>query len=173
MSRLSTLSPADAPDKARALLADIAERHGSVGPMIATMAHSPALLQGYLELSRAMKRLKLPRTLSEKISLAVQEWLGCALCLEAHTTAGRAAGLTDTDITMARQGLSVDDRETALLSFATRVLAEPFTITDDDLTDLRAHGWNDRVIADTVGLVALNQLTGSFNLVAGLEPDES
>jgi hypothetical protein len=30
--------------------------------------------------------------------------------------------------------------------------------------------WSDRVLADVVGLVALNQLTGSFNLVAGLEP---
>ena len=29
---------------------------------------------------------------------------------------------------------------------------------------------SDRVLADVVGLVALNQLTGSFNLVAGLEP---
>jgi hypothetical protein len=27
-----------------------------------------------------------------------------------------------------------------------------------------------RVLADVVGLVALNQLTGAFNLVAGLEP---
>ncbi|MGK4593762.1 hypothetical protein [Amycolatopsis sp. w19] len=43
----------------------------------------------------------------------------------------------------------------------------------EDLTrtaELRRHGWSDQHIADTVGLVALNLLTGSFNLVAGLEP---
>jgi hypothetical protein len=38
-----------------------------------------------------------------------------------------------------------------------------------DTTDA-THGWSDRVLADVVGLVALNQLTGAFNLVAGLEP---
>jgi hypothetical protein len=35
---------------------------------------------------------------------------------------------------------------------------------------LRAHGWRDRDVLDVVGLVALNVLTGSFNLVAGIEP---
>jgi hypothetical protein len=54
-----------------------------------------------------------------------------------------------------------------------RVLTEPSTIADDDLAELRLHGWSDRIIADVVGLVALNQLTGAFNLVAGLEPNET
>jgi AhpD family alkylhydroperoxidase len=134
------------------------------------MAHSPALLQGYLELSRAMKRSVLPRPLSEKVSLAVQEWIGCALCLAAHTAAGRAAGLSDTDIDLARQGSATDAREAALITFAVRVLTEPASITDTDVAELRGHGWSDRILADVVGLVALNQLTGSFNLVAGLEP---
>ncbi|WP_310973750.1 MULTISPECIES: hypothetical protein [unclassified Amycolatopsis] len=30
------------------------------------------------------------------------------------------------------------------------------------------HGWSDRVLADAVALLSLNQLTGSFNLLAGL-----
>ena len=57
-----------------------------------------------------------------------------------------------------------------MISFAVRVLVEPAALTDDDLAALRAHGWSERTQADVVGLVALNQLTGSFNLVAGLEP---
>ncbi len=117
-----------------------------------------------------MKRSALPRALSEKVSLAVQKWIGCALCLAAHTAAGSAAGLSDTDIALARQGTARDAREAALLTYAVRVLAEPSSITDADLVELRSHGWSDRVLADVAGLVALNQLTGSFNLVAGLEP---
>jgi AhpD family alkylhydroperoxidase len=140
--------------------------------MVRTMAHSPALLQGYLDLSRAMKRVKLPRPLGEKLSLAVQEWIGCDYCLAAHAEAGRAAGLTETDITLARQGTATDAREAALVAFAVRVLAEPNSITSDDVTGLREHGWNDRVIAEVVGLVSLNLLTGAFNLVAGIEPTQ-
>jgi AhpD family alkylhydroperoxidase len=172
MPRLRALDPDQATSTAKTLLGGIVERHGDAGPMVRTMAHSPALLQGYLELSRAMKRTALPRPLSEKISLAVQEWLGCALCLQAHTAAARKAGVSDADIALARQGSATDAREATLITYAMRVLTEPSTITDDDIAELRRNGWSDRIIADVVGLVALNQLTGAFNLVAGLEPDE-
>jgi AhpD family alkylhydroperoxidase len=170
MPRLRALDLEHATGTARTLLAGIIDRHGEAGPMVRTMAHSPALLQGYLELSRAMKRSAVPRPLSEKISLAIQEWLGCALCLEAHSAAGRAVGLTEIDIALARQGTATDAREAALITYAMRVLTEASTLTDADVEELRGHGWNDRVLADIVGLVALNQLTGAFNLVAGLEP---
>jgi AhpD family alkylhydroperoxidase len=166
---MTTVDPADAPGNSQELLKPIIERHGSAGAMVATMAHSPALLQGYLDLSWAMKRVKLPRTLSEKISLALQEWLGCSVCLAAHTDAGRRAGLNETDITLAKQGSATDLREAALIAFAMRVLAEPASISDQDVAALRGLGWDDRILADTVGLVALNHMTGSFNLVAGLE----
>jgi AhpD family alkylhydroperoxidase len=170
MRRLVPLEPADAPGKSKELLNDILDRRGSVGEMVATMAHSPALLEGYLNFSRAMKRVKLPRALSEKVSLAVQEWIGCGTCLQAHVEAGRAAGLSEADIALARQGTSTDAREAALIAVAVRVLAEPSSLTDADVADLRAHGWSDRIIAEIVGVVTLNLLTGAFNLLAGLQP---
>lgn len=170
MSRLDPLDPDHAPSTSRTLLAEIIDRRGDAGPMVRTMAHSPALLQGYLQLSRAMRRVALSRPLSEKISIAVQEWIGCALCQAAHVAAGRAAGLTETDIALAREATAIDARDAALLTYAVRVLTEPDSLTDTDIAELRAHGWTDRDLGDVVGLVALNQLTGSFNLVAGLEP---
>ncbi|MEU2237998.1 alkylhydroperoxidase [Streptomyces sp. NPDC018338] len=170
--RLTALTPEQAPGRAREVLSDIVERHGSVGEMVSTMAHSPALLDGYLSLSRAMKRVKIPRALSEKLSLAVQEWIGCGTCREAHVSAGRAAGLSDTDIALARQGTSTDPREAALIGLALKVLAEPGSLSDDDVTEVRAHGWSDRVIAEVVGVVTLNLLTGAFNLLAGIQPEK-
>lgn len=172
MPRLTALTPEQARPAAQTLLADIVERHGEAGRMVRTMAHSPAVLQGYLELSRAMKRSSVPRPLSEKISLAVQEWLGCSLCLSAHAAAGRALGLTETDVALARQGTAADARDAAVITFAMQVLTEPAAVADDDVATLRAHGWSDRTLADVIGLVALNQLTGAFNLIAGLEAEE-
>ncbi len=82
MARLRPLDPDQAPSTARDLLGGIVARHGDAGPMVRTMAHSPAVLQGYLELSRAMKRSAIARPLSEKISLAVQE---CSAARSAST----------------------------------------------------------------------------------------
>ncbi|MFI6496772.1 carboxymuconolactone decarboxylase family protein [Nonomuraea typhae] len=170
MRRLTALQPEQAPARSREILTEIIERRGPAGEMISTMAHSPALLEGYLAFSRAMKRVKIPRPLAEKISLAVQEWIGCAMCRQAHEQAALAAGLSEQDVKLARQGASTDAREAALIGVAVRVLVEPASFTDEDVAMLRAHGWSDRIIAEVVGLVTLNLLTGAFNLLTGIEP---
>ncbi|MBN6052482.1 hypothetical protein JYK22_11120, partial [Nonomuraea sp. RK-328] len=65
-----------------------------------------------------------------------------------HSAGAKAAGLSDADIALARQGTSADPREAALIGVAVRVLAEPSSITDQDVADLRAPGWSDRIIAE-------------------------
>ena len=149
-------------------------RRGPLGPMIRGMANSSALLRGYLELSRAMKRSHLDRRVSERVSLAVQEWLGCDYCLAAHTEAARNLGLSEPDIELARQGTATDAKVAALVAFAQQVAAAPSELSDEQVAALRELGWRDEQVADVVGLVALNVLTGSFNLVAGIHrPSES
>ncbi|KWX20513.1 alkylhydroperoxidase [Mycolicibacterium wolinskyi] len=171
MPRFSRLTPDTAVGAARDLLADLVSRHGHVGDMVATMAHSPAVLGGYLQLSRAMKRAKLDRTISERISIAVQERQGCGLCLESHIAAARAIGVDTGEIERARAGTSDDPAIAAIIALALQIYREPTAITDEQITRLRAHGYSDREITDVVGIVALNILTGAFNLVAGLKSD--
>lgn len=172
-SRFRAHTPASAVGRARDALDSLWQRHGGdVGVMTRTMAGSPSLLEGYLELSRAMKRSTLPRPVSELVSLAIQQRLECALCLASHTAAARAAGVSDADITLARAGTATDPAVAALLAFAVMVHATPAAVTADVIDGLRHSGFTDRQLLDVVGLVALNHLTGSFNLVAGLEPSE-
>ncbi|MEO2109291.1 MAG: cation transporter [Actinomycetota bacterium] len=152
-------------------LAELESRHGQVGAMVATMANSPTVVAGYLDLSRAVKRTKLPRTVTERISLAVQEHLGCQLCLQAHTDAARSAGLDEDEIALARAGTSADPDIAPIVRFGRQVLVGPSWITDADVDELRGLGLRDRDVLDIVALVSLNVLTGTFNLVAGLEPD--
>ena len=167
--------PAHTPDtatgKAADLLGDIVGRTGSAGVMVRTMAGSPSMLGGYLELSKAMKRSRLDRAISERISLAVQARLGCALCLEAHTAGARAAGVSDTEIALAKQGTSADPAIAAIVAYGQQVDTDPASVTAETIDELRALGYRDRDLLDVVALVALNVLTGTFNLVTGLEPE--
>ena len=167
-ARFRPLTPQEAPGKASELLGELVRRHGQVGTMVATMAHSPAVLAGYLDLSRATKRAKLDRKLSERVSIALQARLGCRTCLDSHIEAAKASGLSDDEIEAARTADSEDPRVAALLRFATKVLTEPASLDDDDIMGLLDHGYSEQEVVDVVGIVALNQLTGSFNLVAGL-----
>lgn len=171
MPRLTRLTPDTAVGASRGLLADLVSRHGRIGDMVSTMAHSPAVLGGYLQLSRAMKRAKLDRGISERISIAVQTLQGCGLCLDAHVSAARARGVAEEEIERARAGTSADPAIAAIIALALQVYREPASITDEQVTALREHGYSDREIADVVGVVALNVLTGAFNLLAGLTPE--
>ncbi len=98
MSRLASLTPTTAVGASKDLLAELVNRHGQVGDMVAAMAHSPAVLGGYLQLSQAMKRAKLSRKITERISIAVQVQQGCAVCLEAHVAAAHANGVEADEI---------------------------------------------------------------------------
>jgi len=171
MSRIAALTPATAQGAAQEMFTDLVARHGQAGSMVSTMAHSPAVLGGYLQLSKAMKRAKLSRRISEVVSIAVQARQGCQLCLDAHIAAARTFGVTDAEIAAVREGTSPDPAVAAMIALGLAIYSNPTTITDDQVADLHAFGYTDREIVDVVGIVALNVLTGAFNLVAGLEPD--
>ena len=50
------------------------------------------------------------------------------------------------------------------------MLAAPAEIGDTDFERLHGHGYGDEQIAEGVGLVSLQLLTGAFNVVAGIRP---
>ena len=168
MARIDPIPMEDAEGKARELLDELVQRGGELGPMVRAMANAPALLRGYLDLTRAMKRSHLDRRIVERINLAVHEWLGCDYCLVAHTRAARQLMVPDTEIQLARQGTSSDPAIAAIVAFAQQVLASPAEIGDADIERLRAHGYRDEQIAEVAGLVGLQLLTGAFNLIAGI-----
>ena len=172
MPRFSRLTPSSAVGASRELLGELVERHGTVGDMVSTMAHSPAVLGGYLQLSKAMRRVKLDRKISELISIAVQSQQGCGMCLGSHVEAARSLGLSEDAITAAQQGTSGIPAIAAMIRLGLQVYREPTSITDAEIDELRAFGYSDREIADVVGVVSLNILTGAFNLVAGLTPGD-
>src|ERR671923_2120119 len=108
MARIDPIAMEEAEGKARELLDELVQRGGEPGPMVRAMANAPALLQGYLDLTRAMKRSHIDRRIVERINLAVHEWLRCDYCLVAHTRAARRLGVPEDEIQLARQGTSSD-----------------------------------------------------------------
>jgi AhpD family alkylhydroperoxidase len=174
VARIEPIPMERAEGKARELLDELVQRGGEPGPMVRAMANAPALLRGYLDLTRAMKRSHLDRRITERINLAVHEWLSCDYCLVAHTRAARQLGVAESEIQLARQGTSSDPAIAAIVAFAQQVLAAPAEIGDGDIERLHANGYRDEQIAEVAGLVGLQLLTGAFNLIAGIHaPSEA
>jgi AhpD family alkylhydroperoxidase len=173
MPRIEPIEMTAATGRAKELLDELTDRGGEPGPMVRAMATAPVVLRSYLDLNRAMKRSQIDRRITERISLAVHEWLGCDYCLAAHTRAARELGLSDVDIELARQGTATDPKVAALVAFGQQVLAAPAEVSDDQIRALRDFGYSDEQIGEVVALVSLQMLTGAFNLVAGIELVES
>ena len=168
MARIEPIPMERAHGAARELLDEVVQHGGEPGPMVRAMANAPALLRGYLDLTRAMKRSHIDRRVIERINLAVHERLGCDYCVVAHTRAARRLAVPESEIQLARQGTSSDPAIAAIVAFAQQVLTAPAEIGDADLDRLRGHGYGNEQIAEVAGLVSLQLLTGAFNLVAGI-----
>ena len=171
MSRIHQLTTESAPERARPLLDAVKHKLGLVPNMTRAMANSPAVLDGYLQFSGALARGTLPAKTREQIALAVSQANGCDYCLAAHSTIGKAIGLTPDQIRDSRLGTAVDGKTDALVRFARRVVDTRGRVSDADLDDVRAAGFGDAVIAEVVAHVALDVFTNYFNIVAQTDID--
>jgi uncharacterized peroxidase-related enzyme len=172
MSNLPLIDAATATGPVAELLAVVQRRLGVVPNMTKAMANSPALLEGYIELSEALGGGALSAASRERIALAVAQANSCAYCLSAHTyLAEHAAGLSNAEIDAARKADATDPKVAALLTFATAVNDTRGAVTPDDLEAVRSAGATDEEIAETIGQVALNVLTNYFNKAAAVDVD--
>jgi uncharacterized peroxidase-related enzyme len=171
MSRIKQLGSESVSDRARTLLDAVKGKLGLVPNMTRAMANSPAVLDGYLQFSGALGKGKLPVRVREQLSLAVSQVNECDYCLAAHSTIGKAVGLTPEQIRDSRLGGAVDPRTDALIRFALQVVRTRGRVSDADLDDVRAAGFDDGDVAEVIAHVALDLFTNYFNNVARTDVD--
>jgi uncharacterized peroxidase-related enzyme len=136
------------------------------------VSNSAAALEGYLGLSGALGKGKLPAQTRERIALAVAEINGCDYCLSAHTYLGKnLAHLDDAEMTANRSGASNDPMADAAVRFAAKVVRERGHVSDEDVRAVKMAGYDDAQIVEIVQHVALNTWTNYINLVAQTEID--
>jgi uncharacterized peroxidase-related enzyme len=144
MSRIEALSLGAAPGASQALLEGVKKQLGTVPNMFRTFAHSPAALEGYLDLSGALGRGYLDPATRERIALAVAESNGCGYCLAAHAYLGRnLAKLSESEIDSNRRGTSADARAAKAVAFASRIVETRGHVSTADIEAVHAAGFND------------------------------
>ncbi|MEW5978757.1 MAG: carboxymuconolactone decarboxylase family protein [Acidobacteriota bacterium] len=171
MTRLTAVNPAKATGKTKELLDGVEKKLGLTPNMMRTMAHSPAVLEGYLDFSGALSHGKLNAKLREQIALTSAEINNCDYCASAHTAIGKMVGLGEEAIFAAREGRAADPKAGAALKFARDIIVNRGEVSDADLEAVTAAGFDEGEIAEIVANVALNIFTNYFNLAAGTEID--
>ncbi|GAA3727047.1 carboxymuconolactone decarboxylase family protein [Flavobacterium ginsengisoli] len=172
MTRLTALNPEEVTGKTKDLFNAVQAKLGVVPNMMRTMGNSPAVLEGYLNLSGALSHGKLSAKTGELIALAVSESNSCDYCLAAHTFIGEKLVKADPAVLKAaRLGKSDDAKTEAILQLAKTLISKNGLVNDEDVNKAKNAGVADAEIAETIGHVALNVLTNYFNNVAKTEID--
>ncbi len=171
MTRITAIDPAAATGRSRELLDAVRKALGITPNMMRTMAHSPAVLEGYLNFNKALSHGVLGPGFREQIAVAVAQANGCDYCLSAHATFGKAAGLTPEEIGAARTGAAADKKAEAGLKFALEVVRQRGHVSDGDLDSLRRAGYCNAEIAEVIAHVAINVFTNYLNVIAQTEVD--
>jgi uncharacterized peroxidase-related enzyme len=171
MSRFAQINPESASGKPKELLDAVKSKLGLVPNMTRAMANSPSVLEGYLALSGALSQGVLSGKQREQIALVVGQTNHCDYCVAAHSAIGKMVGLTADQILDSRRGSAVDAKTDKLIRFARELVDRKGNVTDADIADIRAAGFDDGAIGEIVAGVALNIFTNYFNHVADTDVD--
>ncbi|WP_337002002.1 MULTISPECIES: carboxymuconolactone decarboxylase family protein [unclassified Microbacterium] len=152
-------------------LDQIAATFGGVPAMFRAVANSPAALTSMWGAFGAFGGGALGPALGEQIAVAVADRNACGYCLAAHTALGTKAGLSRDALAAAQTGESDDPRTAALLGFALKLVDERGQVSSADVDAVRAHGWTDEEIVETIAQVALNLFTNYVNIALDVPID--
>lgn len=165
MARLNIVAPQQATGRTKELYDAIQRAIGMVPNIYQGLGNSPVALEGVLHTDGLLKKGQLSAAEIEAVKLAVSEAYGCSYCLAAHTLLGKKAGLTDAETVSIRRGTSQQPRIGALVKFVNAALPPRARISDADLVAVKAAGYNDAQIAETVQVIAQTVFTNLFNRV--------
>lgn len=171
MTHIAAIDPDRADSATSATLAAVRAKLGMLPNLIATLAHAPAALNGYLALSETLAGGRLSARQREIVALTVAQANACQYCLSAHTAIARGAGLDPEEIAAARAGRADAPLDRAIARFARQLVEQRARLSPGDLQALRREGLDDGLTIEIVAHVVLNLLTNYVNHVAGTEVD--
>ncbi|MGF6849229.1 putative peroxidase-related enzyme [Chitinophaga sp. W3I9] len=171
MNTIPVLSAATAAPEAKPVLEQVARSLGRIPNMYGVMAQSPAVLEAYVQFSNALRKGSIGNAMAERIALAAAEYNGCSYCLSAHSYLGARTGLTAADIRDAREMKAGDEKTDAAMQFTRQLLTTPQSLSEANVSTLRAAGYTDGAILEIIANVVRNIFTNYLNVVAGTEVD--
>ena len=157
-----TIESADEPSKS--LLEKAEKNFGFIPNLLAGMAESPALLEGYMRLSTIFDKTEFGPIERQIIMLTVSRQNGCAYCMAAHTSGAQMAKVPDDVIESLRLGTAIaDPKWEALRTFTQKVVESRGWPDENDLQALFAAGYTKRTALEVVLGVGLKTLSNYTN----------
>lgn len=121
---------------------------GFVPNLYATFAYSDHALSRYLAFQGS--KTSLSNKEKEAVNLIVSQTNGCIYCQSAHTVIGKMNGFSEDEILNLRGGHSDDDKLNALVVLAKDITENKGRVSQENLTNFYAAGYNDGNLVDLI-----------------------
>lgn len=173
MSRFSLHTAETAPE-AKELIEGARNAFGFLPNLLATMAESPALLEGYMTLSGIFDKSDLSPTERQIILMVNNRLNGCAYCMSAHTGIAKAQGVPDDVIDALRDGAELADPNLeSLRAFAVTINESRGWPDESDIEALLAAGYTLRTVLEVILGTALKVMSNYTNHIASTPLDSA
>src|SRR5690242_5432327 len=178
LSRFSVPNRADLPADLQARIDDVEEKSGFVPNIFLTLARRPDEWRAFFDYHDALMDKDTPALTKgdrELIVVATSAANHCLYCVVAH---GAVARIRARNPRIADQVASdwrkaeLDDRQRAILEVAVRLAVEPWTVNDEVLGSLRAHGLTDEDIWDVGSISAFFAMSNRLAHLTKTMPNE-
>ena len=175
MTYVNEIEETQANPQLRGIYGNIEQNMGFLPHYFKALGAMPQAIEGQLQLSAAvMNDGALTKTEKEQIGVVVSGINASSYCLVIHMELLRRLGV---EKSLARklvndyENAAVPDKVKALFRFADKLTRKPVEIEEEDISALKAAGWDEAAIRETVLTVAYFNYVNRVSLGLGLVED--
>jgi len=173
---LPVIEEADANGEIAAAYGYFRERFGrpSVPGILKCFSSSPEMVKIIIQLGETLVFSEgvLGRRMKEMIATYVSSLNDCPYCLDSHAASllnqGASEGLLPALLAGNLEHASIGTPEVHLLEFVRKVTVESSKVDEVDIQNLRASGWDEKQIAESIHMAAMfacfNRVANAFGL---------
>lgn len=156
-----------APEASRSTMEGMERKYGFIPNLIGVMAASPAAVQAYAAINKALEQSVLTPVEQQVVTLTVSAANNCAYCVGAHSMVAQMVRMPEDVLAALRvQRALPDTKLNALRVLVLSVLHHRGWVPKEDLDQFVAVGYSQQHMLDVLTIVALKTFSNYVNHIA-------
>lgn len=174
MTTFNTHTIESAPQESKQLLQKAKDAYSFVPNLLATMAESPALLEGYMTLASVFDKTNFSETERQIVLMTNNRLNDCKYCMAAHTTISQMAGIEENVIQALRNNTAIaDDKLESLRTFSAAVNKSKGWPSEDEVSAFIEAGYTLQHVLDVILGTSLKVMSNYTNHIAKTPLDDA
>lgn len=164
MPQFTVHTEESAPAGSKPIIGQVKATFGMLPNLMATLAESPAAIEGYSTLMGIYEKSDLTPTEKQIILMTNNRLNGCTYCMAAHSAVSKSQGVPDDVIAALRSGSPLDDAKLETLrSFTEAMFGTRGNVSDADVDAFLSAGYTKANLLEVVLGTALKVLSNYSN----------